>query len=236
MLPELDRWLCYFNQNAAADDGIDWDAPDELSVSERNLIAESIAAFQLGEYSEGRGLMKFARAYAEEHDDRKLIEITRHFVKEEQNHAGMLKRYMELHHIPVFTKNWTDTVFRGLRKYVGYELSISILIVAEIIALTYYKALANCTNSTLLKSICAKILVDEASHVEYESSLINYIRSEHIWFHRVVVVAAHRFLFFGAVIVVAHEHRRVLLAGGYNLSDFSRSCWIDFNGSFRTGS
>lgn len=229
MLPDLDKWLEYFRANALADDHIEWGAEGSITPEERDTMAASMAAFQLGEYSEGRGLMKFARAYAEEHNDEKLVEITRCFVKEEQNHAGMLKRFMEMHHIPLLTKNWTDTVFRKLRKHVGYELSITILITAEIIALTYYKALANCTGSELLKSICRKILSDEKAHVEYESSLINYIRREHGWLRRLAVVGAHRFLYFGTVLVVIFEHRSVVKAGRYTVMSFWASCWRDFN-------
>ena len=232
MLPDLERWLAYFKRNAVDNDGINWDVDNHLTDEEHGRIARSVAAFQLGEYSEGRGLMKFAKAYADEQGDRNLIEITRLFVSEEQNHAGLLETFMSQHDIPVIKKNWTDTVFRKLRKNVGYEISITILITAEIIALTYYRALAQCTGSVLLSSVCRKILNDEKAHVQYESGLINYIRSGHSPVRRGLVIAAHRFFYFGTLLVVYFEHRQVLRPGGYDLFGFWRSCWRFFNASF----
>ena len=46
----------------------------------------------------------------------------------------------------------------------GCELSITVLITAEIIALVYYGALQRCTASGVLEAICARILDEEAAH------------------------------------------------------------------------
>jgi hypothetical protein len=106
-----------------------------LSDEERQCIQDSIAAFQLGEYSEGHNLLRFARAYAQRCGDDTLVQITRDFIKEEQRHALLLKRFMVAQSLEVIQRNWTDTMFRRLRRYVGYELPITVLIIAEIIAL-----------------------------------------------------------------------------------------------------
>src|SRR2546423_6688000 len=60
MLNSLKAWHDYFLQNRAASDAIPWNAPDTLTDEEKACIGKSIAAFQLGEYSEGKGLMKAA--------------------------------------------------------------------------------------------------------------------------------------------------------------------------------
>jgi hypothetical protein len=84
----------------------------------------------------------------------------------------MLARFMEKHGIPKKASDWTDDVFRALRKPLGFEAAISILFTAEIIGLVYYRALREATGSRLLRAICNKILEDEKSHLEYESVLI----------------------------------------------------------------
>lgn len=233
MLPGLDKWLAYYRHNQNSADGIDWSIAHELSESDVKTIATSIAAFQLGESSEGRGLMKFARAYAKIHNDTALVEITRLFVKEEQKHAALLAQFMRRAGIPVIQRNWTDSVFRRLRKNIGFELSITVLITAEIIALTYYRALAASTNSILLRQICNKLLTDEKAHVCYEASLINYIRMNHGCIKGVVISCGHRLLFFGAVLAVAIDHHQVITNGGFNLSSYWKCCWADFNHAFR---
>ena len=234
MLPDLDKWLSYFAQNALDAENICWDSHETLTAEEYHCIKDSIAAFQLGEYSEGAGLVKFAEHYAQSHASRPLVDITRLFIKEEQKHAFLLKRFMEQQHIPVIKKNWTDTVFRRLRKNVGYELSITVLITAEIIALVYYKALRACTHSIVLSAICDKILRDESAHVKYESGLLNYLHGRKPTGRRFSARFRHQFLYGGTVLVVYYDHRRVLRRGGYNLAAFWRDCWAEFFACFGT--
>ncbi|HJQ69853.1 MAG TPA: ferritin-like domain-containing protein [Blastocatellia bacterium] len=229
MLDSLKSWHAYFTKNRAKPTEINWDAPDSLTADERICIKDSIAAFQLGEYSEGKGLMKAAGAYAARSGDDLLVPITKLFIAEEQNHALLLKSFMNIHDIPLMKKNWTDDVFRRMRKNVGYELSITVLIMAEIISLVYYRALRRATNSKLLRAICDKILSDEAAHVRYESEVIDHIRSSKPAAARWATESLHRFLFFGTTIVVYLNHKRVLNRGGCGFYDFCAACWAEFS-------
>ena len=232
MRRSLRAWLAYFEGNALSDNGIPWEADDSISPEEIRLIGKSVAAFQLGEYSEGRGLLKAAGDFSAHFGDRVLHEITQLFIKEEQQHALLLKRFMLAHGIGLLKKQWTDTVFRRLRKLFGYELSVSVLITAEIIALVYYKALKDCTGSKILKAICDKILADENAHVRFESELLLYLRGLKSAPLRQAVNLSHRFLYAGTVTVVYLGHRKVLAAGGYGPLRFWKSCWLEFSKCF----
>lgn len=232
MLYSLRFWHDYFTENGANRGDIHWDGEDVLTPEEKTRIAKSIAAFQLGEYSEGRGLMKFAAEYARRHSDDYLVKITRLFISEEQNHALMLKRFMDRHGIESIKKNWTDTVFRGLRKNAGFELSLTVLITAEIISLIYYRALKSCTGSRLLAKICDKLLADEEAHVRYESELIIYARNLRSAPVRQVIGFLHRLLFLGTTLVVYLEHREVLRGGGYDFRAFRAGCREEFEKCF----
>ena len=231
-LDSLEQWYQYYVKNAVTPDGIPWDTEEQITDDERDCIKDSIAAFQLGEYSEGRGLKKFAEEYARNFDDDYLLKITRLFIGEEQNHALLLKRFMTIHNLPTIQKNWTDTVFRRLRKNVSYEWSITVLIVAEIIALVYYKALRECTKSIVLKRICDKILADETEHVKYESELISCIRNSNPPLQKLFMISFHRFLYSGTVVVVYFSHRMVLNRGGYHAIRFWRCCMQEFRACF----
>lgn len=198
---------------------------DQLSQSQ-------IATFQLGEYSEGRHLLAFAEDYAQENGNPHIVPVTKYFIAEEQNHASLLRKFMVIHNIELIRGNWTDSVFRRLRKYLGFEISITVLITAEMLALVFYDALKEATRSVLLKKICEKILVDETSHVKYESELIEYIRRSKSLFTRILARVLHRFLFFGTVLVVYFEHRRVIREGGYKLTSFWSSSWGVFDKYF----
>jgi hypothetical protein len=233
VFPDLQYWHRYFAVNALRPDEIPWEYDTPLANDERQCIQDSIAAFQLGEYSEGHNLLRFARAYAQRCGDDTLVQITRYFIKEEQQHALMLKRFMVAQGLEAIQRNWTDTVFRRLRRYVGYELSITVLITAEIIALVYYGALQRCTASGVLEAICARILDEEAAHVRYESAMIRYLRAGHSALRRRLTALGHRVLFAGTVLVVFGEHRKVLGRGGYALQSFWAHCWHEFERCFR---
>ncbi|MBK9316736.1 MAG: ferritin-like domain-containing protein [Acidobacteria bacterium] len=204
----------------------------DLTDVEKRLIEKSIATFQLGEYSEGKGLLRAAEIFARQVDNEELVKITRLFIAEEQNHAMLLQRFMAMNSIRPLKKHWADSVFRGLRKGVGFELSVTVLITAEIISLVYYKALSASTNSRQLQAICGKILSDETGHVEYESELLKYIRNKKPRLQKRVVEILHGILFSGTVIVVYHGHRKVLIAGGYDFNRFRQACWAEFSSCF----
>jgi hypothetical protein len=233
MLDSLKHWYAYFSNNSSNTGDIPWDIEDSLTEHERSCIKDSIAAFQLGEYSEGKGLLKSAGLYAQKSGDEDLVRITKLFIGEEQNHALLLKRFMDTHGIEPIRNNWTDAVFRRLRKNVGYETTITVLITAEIISLVYYRALKKATNSKLLKSICDKILADEVEHVRYESEMINSIRDTRPALVKNSTAFLHQFLFLGTIIVVFLNHKRVLERGGYDFSEFWVACWSEFSKCFK---
>lgn len=229
----LAGWLDHFraNRSKTSDEVQD----DSLTEMEKRLIGRSIAAFQLGEYSEGKGLMRAAGAYASEIGDDRLVEITKLFILEEQRHAGLLLGYMNRHGIPQLKRHWADGVFRRLRKDVGLEVSTTVLITAEIISLVYYRALRASTGSVRLQRICDEILEDEAAHVRYGSGLIGRLRAGRPWSGGRISELLHEILFAGTVLVVFAGHGRVLAAGGYGFGRYWRACWGEFRECFEAG-
>ena len=231
-LQSLENWHNYFKQNKVATVDIPWQRENDLSLREKSLIAKSIATFQLGEHSEGRHLLTFAAAYAQANDNPHIVPITKYFIAEEQNHARLLKKFMALHGIEALRKNWTDSVFRKLRKHLEFEVSVTVLITAEMLSLVFYDALKNATNSLLLKELCHKILRDEAAHIQYEAELLEYIRSRKSPFAKLCVRLLHGFLFSGTTLVVYGAHRNVIRRGGYNLTKFWSASWEVFDKYF----
>jgi hypothetical protein len=232
MLDALKDWHDYFVQNSENKGDFRWDSEDRLTADEKSWVSQSLAAFQLGEYSEGKGLMKAADAFAKQHGNAYLSPITRLFIAEEQNHALLLRKFMECNSMPLMKHNWTDRVFRRLRKNVGFELSVTVLITAEIISLVYYEALRKATKSSLLKSLCGKILADERAHIKYESELLRLIRQSDSAFRSGLLSMLQRILFMGTVFVVYFSHRKVLNRGKYDLPNFAAACWLEFSHCF----
>ena len=223
------EWVVYFRMNRSRLLSIPWSLGAELGAAERAAITSSIQAFQLGESSEGRNLMRYARGWAACSGDSDYVEAIALLIAEEQRHARDLGRFMELNGIPRIRRRWTDSVFRRLRNFVGtLEISIAVLVTAEIIAKVYYAALREASESKMLRRICDQILRDEARHVQFQTEQLARLRRERaaplLW----ATLALHRLLFLGATLVVAWSHRSVLCRGGLGFGRFCRACLGEF--------
>ena len=173
--------------------------------------------------------MRYARRHADETGDPDYVETTRLFIAEEQRHARDLGRFMARNAIPTRKKQWTDSVFRRLRNLVGtLEISIAVLVTAEIIAKVYYPALREATGSTILQALCEQIVRDERAHVDFQTQQLARLRAGRRAALLFLTRALHRLLFLGTVLVVWLGHRRVFEASGMGLVRFWRSCWTEF--------
>lgn len=225
---DLATWLRFFRSRRDRGADLPWRDDAPIHPEARRRIAASIATFQLGESSDGAHLLAAARGFARAQALPPIEEITGLFVREEQFHASLLAAFMHANGIERRRASWSDTAFRSLRRLGGFEAAISVLIVAELIALTYYRALGAATASRVLRGICELIVADERAHVSYEGMLINRLRRRRPVLGRLATLSAHAILFAGAVLVVYAGHRQVLRAGGYGLPRFWASCWSSF--------
>ena len=222
------EWCSWFRANEASLLDVPWTLGAGIAADERDAIASSIQEFQLGESSEGRHLIDCARVHAERIGDPEYVAAIRHLIREEQRHARDLGRFMDLAGIPRVGRTWTDAVFRWLRRGAGLELSVGVLVTAEIIAKIYYRALRETTGSTVLRRVCDQILRDEVEHVRFQTERLAILRRGRPSSRLRLTAALHRFLFWGTVEVVAWRHRRALRAGGYSLKRFRREAWFEF--------
>ena len=223
------EWLEYFRRNRSDLLPVPWEAGAELDPVERRAVARSVQVFQLGEKGEGHHLMRFARGDAERTGDADYVETTRLFIAEEQRHSRDLGRFMALNGIPPLERTWTDGVFRHLRVLLGtLEISIAVLVTAEIIAKVYYPALGDATRSIILRAICDQIVRDERAHVDFQTQQLARLRAGRSALRLAVTRALQRLLFFGTTLVVWAGHRSVFRANGAGFARFWRSCWTEF--------
>lgn len=197
-IESTENWNSYFQSNRNLLEAVPVEAGRGLTDDEKGRIADSIREFQLGEGSEGKNLSAFARAYSERNGDPLYYETIKLFIREEQRHSQILGRFMDREEIQKSKNSFVDSVFRHLRRYLGLEISIKVLLIAEMIALVYYRSLAKATASTALKAICREILKDEWMHVKFHGEYLVLIQKQS--------GAASRF--FGSGIL-----QRVLLSG-----------------------
>jgi hypothetical protein len=221
---DFEIWLNHFEHHAQHPSRVPLGLSDLLTPDERQLIAISIATFQLGEQSEGRALLREARRFAHRRRVPSLVRVSELLIREEQHHAALLRAFMEDHRIALKRTDWTDRVFRLVRRLAGLELYLHVLISAELIGVVYYRALEAATDCRRLTVLCRVLVSDELAHIGFESQLLLALRAGRPAPVQALARFAHRAFLAGTAGVVWVTHRSVLRKGGYGARSFLRGC------------
>ena len=226
-------WRAYFESNARDAPAIPWERGADLDRPARCAVARSIQQFQRGESSEGKHLYHYAERYANETGDYDYLYALRLFIAEEHRHARDLARFLQLNGIALIRHAVADSAFRRLRNlFRSLEVSIAVLVTAEIFAQVYYAALHRATASTVLRRLCERILQDEERHVQFQTWQLARMRARRRGAARVLTRVLQRVLFMGTCLVVWSGHRRALRAGGHTFPSFWSAAWSQFRLAF----
>lgn len=218
------NWIEYFKYNNAHLLFLDFSNNTELTNEEKEIITPSIRAFQIGEGSEGKHLIKTVEKFASKTHYAEYPEIMQWFIKEENRHSQTLKKFMEIYKIEAANNMAIDNIFRVLRKMFGLECEIIVLVTAEMIALSYYTALSNATNSKLLKTICKQMLNDELKHVVLQSTTLHRISEKRNKVSNAIIRLIRKILMRATLFVVWHKYKNVFLKGEYPYIKFKTDC------------
>lgn len=189
-----------------------WSAGSDLD----SAIIRSLQKFQVGESGDGAHLIANAAAAG----DRDYETAVRLFVAEEQNHARMLALLLRASGTQTKRWHWSDSVFVRLRRLMGLRLELMILTIAEVVALRYYRALAEGGSDRLLVDVSERILADENHHVPFQ------IRRLRLGFRdtppaaRIVIKQIWRAMAATVIVVVALDHGRAMSVCGLSRREF----------------
>ncbi|MFI8303874.1 ferritin-like domain-containing protein [Streptomyces sp. NPDC085927] len=162
----------------------------------------SVQRFQVGEDGDGANLV----GKADEAGDGDYAQAVRLFVAEEQNHARLLARLLAAGHIPTLAGHWSDTIFVRLRRLMGLRMELLVLMIAEVVALRYYRALRDGTDDPLTSDVAGRILSDEQRHVPFHCERLHASLAELPRATRRPVMALWRLLLLTVALVVAADH------------------------------
>ncbi len=210
------RWLDYFEDRH----GRELQAPYAARFVERPgraALARSIERFELGESGDGERLRRLAAqtgdaAYA------RAIEL---FVAEEGQHAKWLGILRERFGGVRLESHWSDRAFVLLRHVGGLRREICVLLTAELIALTYYRVVAQAYDDPVLEAACERILLDERGHVAFHRATLSIEFARMPAPARAAGVLSWRAFVAAVAAVVAWDHREVLALAGVSRSEFS---------------
>jgi hypothetical protein len=154
--------------------------------------------------------------------DSRFLPALELFIAEEQGHSRILGQFLDREGIPRLTSHWLDRIFRRLRKLAGLEVCATVLVTAEVLAIPFYQALRDATRSPLLRSICMRILSDEAAHLNYQALTLGLIRRPLSTRARVTRSLLHSMLFRCTAALLWQQHQRLFRAAGWDSHRFWR--------------
>ncbi|MBE9060440.1 ferritin-like domain-containing protein [cf. Phormidesmis sp. LEGE 11477] len=213
------HWTRAFSQNTKR-----WQQfAQEIDFSTLRLdahLVDSIKVFQLGECSEGRTLKALAASYAQRHDNPDYLLAIQQFIKEEQRHAYYMAEALRANDVEPIAKQWSDGLFRKVRQLCGWEMMISVLLTAEVIAIAYYSTLAKASSDPQAKRLFERILQDEATHLQFHGEHLRCDRASKTSIRR----RLHRLFHWLVIALVWVEHRQVLTYQFSSFSQFFKRC------------
>lgn len=189
-----------------------WSAGSQLDPA----IVRSLQKFQVGESGDGAHLIANAAAAG----DRDYEAAVRLFVAEEQNHARMLALLLRAGGAQTKRWHWSDSVFVHLRRLLGLRLEVMILTIAEVVALRYYRALAEGGGDRLLVEVSERILADEHHHVPFQSRRLRLGFRDTPEAARIAIKQLWRATAAAVIVVVAIDHGCAMRVCGVSRREF----------------
>jgi hypothetical protein len=144
--------------------------------------------------------------------DADYIEAIKLFIKEENEHARLMAEILKRLDAPLLKSHWSDNAFIALRHVFGLEEELLVLLIPEMIAQRFFRALRDGTKDPVIRAVCEQIMHDEDGHVAFH---VNYLQDAlaklPLW-RRALLRTGWRVLFRGACVVVMYDHYSVLRA------------------------
>ncbi|MEV6211910.1 ferritin-like domain-containing protein [Kitasatospora sp. NPDC051914] len=156
------RWVAHFTAEAAR--RTELGDPDFARGARASAqLLRSLQKFQVGEDGDGTDLIGKADAAG----DADYAAAVRLFVAEEQNHARLLAELLRATGTPLLGSHWSDALFVRLRRLFGLRLELMVLLVAEVVAVPYYRAVRDGAADGLVAEVAGRIAADELRHIPF---------------------------------------------------------------------
>jgi hypothetical protein len=216
----MKHWLDYFEWNRANRRDIPWQKGVRLEFPLQKPLIRSLQRFQVGESGEGSHLRKQAATTGSD-TYQKCIDL---FIKEEQEHARLMAEVLKTQGAPLLKHHWSDNCFILLRRLFRLEHELLVLLVPEIIAKRYFRAVLDGTQDAVVRAMCQQILHDEEGHVAFHVDYLREAFRSLSLLKRVALMVVWKSVFQAACVVVIMDHRSLLRAAGVSPAAFWWDC------------
>ncbi len=216
----MQNWLNYFEQNRANRSPVPWEKGINVEPHLRKPLIRSLQKFQLGESGEGRKLKSNARKTG---DATYAVAIDL-FIGEEQEHARLMANILRELNAPLLASHWSDHCFIFMRQLFGLHQELMVLLLPEMIAKRYFRALHDGTNDAVLRAVFAQIARDEDGHLAFHIEYLRHAFEKISFTKKIFALVIWRILFRATCVAVMLDHREILRAIGMRPRQFWDDC------------
>jgi hypothetical protein len=221
----MKTWQTYFEHNRDHRLEIGWNNGIVVDSELHQPLIRSLQRFQLGESGEGFHLRRKAKITGDSSYEA-AIDL---FIKEENEHARLMALVLQKLGAPLLRHHWSDGCFVCLRRLFGLNSEILVLLMPEMIAKRYFRALHDGFSDPTLRAVCSQILHDEQGHVAFHAHFLHEaFRTMPVLF-RAAVRALWRLVYRIACLVVLLDHGTILRGTGLSLTAFWWDCGLIFD-------
>lgn len=221
----MQKWFNYFEQNRKNRAPILWEKGIRVKLHLNAPLIRSLQKFQLGESGEGQKL----RRHAEETGDANYAAAIDLFIKEEQEHARLMAKILDALNAPLLKNHWSDWCFVSLRHLFGLHQELMVLLLPEMIASRYFRALQQGTCDPVLQAVFGQIARDEDGHLAFHIEYLRRAFQKMSFTRRILTLIIWRIAFRATCVAVMLDHQAVLHAVKMNPRQFWDDCGETFD-------
>jgi hypothetical protein len=219
------KWLDYFEHNRTNRATIPWEKGIHVELHLMAPLVRSLQKFQLGESGEGRKLKRHARGTG----DATYATAIDLFIKEEQEHSRLMAQILGALNAPLLKNHWSDWCFVSLRHLFGLRQELMVLLLPEMIASRYFRALQEGTKDEVLKAVFAQIARDEDGHLAFHIEYLRRAFEKMSFARRILTLVIWRMAYRITCLAVMLDHGPVLRAVGMKPRQFWNDCGETFD-------
>ena len=160
------HWIAHFKANKLDRVEPNWSAPFSMPEQKRQLLACSIAEYQLGD---GGGECRLVAHDAEKFrgstdETRQVVDM---WFDEKREHSRLLACAVERIGAEFIKDTFAFRMFYAVRRSLGVQFEMFVLLIVEIVSTGYYRVIRQHIGDEPLAAMCKLILRDEARHIDF---------------------------------------------------------------------
>ncbi len=212
-------WISHFQRNRQNRPEPEWDAPLSLPRSVVKVLVKSLEQYQLGDGGGPASLIAWNsetfRCSSEE--SKELVDL---WFLEEKEHSRLLGGAVaRLGGTPI-GNHWSFSVFCGVRRWIGVDFELTVLLLTEIVSTIYYRLIQRHCKDEPIRAMCGLIMRDEAGHVAFHRARMALENRKGKFTYGAIWEAGFFFLGYAAATMLWVNHAPALCAMGANTREF----------------